>query len=349
VLSSLSFLTPVKTLARESGLERGGDALTRLVAGELVVISRALCHFEAMPAPPGGRGPRAEQAARLAARTRAPFNDPRIELAWSGERIGVWSWDAAALPDDLGAEARLVPETLLHPPADGPVLRACLDGVEGQVWRDGALVASRWWRSEPTPGDWAGFLRAARTPWEGAPPAVETPALASRPTGRPLFSLDRLRALGLRDAAAAALVLAGAPLVFFTAQYASLTVTEQRLSSRVASLEGETAALEAARRRAAAAAAELRAYDAVIGRTHPGALLAEIAEQVRAQGAELDAFEVRDGRLQAQFNAGEESEFEPAAIVRALEAQPLFTGVSIEPGRRAGDWVVSAQVEEAQA
>jgi len=344
VLSSLSFLTPVRTLARESGLERGAGALRRLFAGELIVLSRALCHFESMPTPPGGRGPRAEQAARLAARTRSPFNTPRLELSWGGDIVGVWSWEDGSTPD-LDDATRVIPETLLHPPGEGPVLRACLDGVEGQVWRSGSLIASRWWRAAPTPAEWAAFLRAARTPWDGPPPSVEPLSLAAREPPQPWISLERLKKLGWRDAAAAALLLVAAPAIYFGAQYVTLALEESRLEARVSALEGETAALEAARARAAAAAAELRQYEAVIGGPHPAALLAEFAEQVTAHGAELVAFEVREDRIEAQFSTGEDQQFEPAAIVSALEARPLLAGAAIEPGRRPGEWRVTALVE----
>lgn len=346
--SSSAFLTPARTLARESGVKRGGSALTRLVAGEMVVLSRALCHFETVPAPAGARGVRAEQAVRLAARARAPFASPDFAFAWGAETVGVWSWDRSAFERLLNDDVRFVPETLLHPAAEGPVLRRCLDGVEGQVWRDGRLTASRWWREEPAPSEWAAFLRAARAGWEGPPPAAETPRLNRQAPAQPsAFSIERLKSLRARDIAALALALAAAPLIYLGAQYASLSLQKAQLNAQVRTLQGETADVEAARRRAAAAASDLALYDRVVGGVHPAALLAAMAEHVAAAGAELGAFDVGDGRLEATFTAAPEAGFQPAVIVQALENDPLFAGVAIEPGRRSGEWVVTGGVEGA--
>ena len=83
-------------------------------------------------------------------------------VAWVGPVAHVWSW---LPPEDASARERAawVPESLVRPRAftDGPRLIALVDGVEGQVWRGGDLVASQWWPSPPSPDAWHRFLRSA--------------------------------------------------------------------------------------------------------------------------------------------------------------------------------------------
>lgn len=83
-------------------------------------------------------------------------------VAWVGGIAHVWTW----LPsDDASAreKATWVPESLLRarPSGDGPRLIALMEGVEGQVWREGDMVASQWWPSPPTEQVWHRFVRYA--------------------------------------------------------------------------------------------------------------------------------------------------------------------------------------------
>jgi hypothetical protein len=83
-------------------------------------------------------------------------------IAWHRAIAHVWSWTPGG---DATARDRAgwVPESLVRarPASDGPILVATLDGVEGQVWRDGDLVASQWWPAVPSQQAWHRFLRSA--------------------------------------------------------------------------------------------------------------------------------------------------------------------------------------------
>ena len=59
---------------------------------------------------------------------------------------------------------KIVVETRLYPPPEdgqGVRLLICRNGLEGQVWRDNVLLASRWWSKVPESSQWLAFTRSA--------------------------------------------------------------------------------------------------------------------------------------------------------------------------------------------
>lgn len=100
-------------------------------------------------------------AARIAV-MRDALPGALTRIAWVGSVAHVWSW---LPPSDVGARERAgwMPETLLRGRADtdGPRLLALIEGVEGQVWKGGGLVASQWWPIAPAVDAWHRFLRSA--------------------------------------------------------------------------------------------------------------------------------------------------------------------------------------------
>ncbi len=67
----------------------------------------------------------------------------------------VWMFDK-----DTYDGMRVLPESLLYPNLQhGARLIECIEGVEGQVWENNELVASRWWVQPPAESQWMSFLR----------------------------------------------------------------------------------------------------------------------------------------------------------------------------------------------
>lgn len=68
------------------------------------------------------------------------------------------------------AKPQLWPESLLHEPgSDGVRLIESIEGCEGQAWREGVLLASRWWATQPDEAEWQAFARQARVSAVRAP------------------------------------------------------------------------------------------------------------------------------------------------------------------------------------
>ncbi len=338
---------PTSLLSANFGAQRNGSRLQRLVLGERLIISRALCHFETMPALPKGQSLRGYEAAKLSAKSRTPVAEPTFYFSWGADQIGIWSWPKSLTSHLTGFEGDVLPETVLHSPLDaGARLIAAIDGFEGQVWRNRQLVASRWWANRPGAADWASFLRAARiSELETDAPTPISPTLLNRPaTPQPYTAFfDRLRDINLRDVAALALVCLAVPFLYLFGQWAQLSQAQASLNAELAELSEQTAEISAARQDAQNASNELAVYAATLNQRHPAALLASVSEELASFSIRLDAFEQTENTLILTMQAS--ADFAPEALVRAMENNPLMNSVSLEPGRGPGEWVLNASLE----
>ena len=341
---------PHSHLSANNGVQRRGSRLERLVLGERLIISRALCHFETMPNPSGGHSLRRYEAAKLSAKARTPIAEPDFYFDWGAGRIGIWSWPKSLTAELADFEGEILPETILHPPlANGARLMAAIDGFEGQVWRDSQLIASRWWPVRPTLADWTGFLRATRgaESSDSVPAAIETPLLDKPANAQPYTALiDRIRAINLRDITALVLICIAVPSLFLIGQWAQLRQAQASARSELAVLSEETAEISAARQTAQRSANELAAYAGTLNRRHPAAILASVSAELARFSIRLDAYEQTDDSLSLTLHASDD--FAPESLVRAMENNPLMNTVSLEPGRGAGEWTLTAQLEAAQ-
>ncbi|MBB4212083.1 hypothetical protein EV659_10857 [Rhodothalassium salexigens DSM 2132] len=309
----------------------------------LVVLPRARCQFQFIPG--DHRSARARQALRLKLHYRAPFETLGLHMAPDASGTAVWTWDQAAVDAALGRAgegegdatgADLIPESALMASgrdATGARLVRCLDGVEGQVWRDGALRVSRWWRALPTPGDWQAFLKAAGVGFEaGQPvPPPETPAWRAQPiVDGPVRdwapALVRARALSL-----AAIVLA-APVTYQSVQWGHAAWRAAEAERALAARREAARPLLAARRDSLAA---LRAIETQAALGDEALLVRSLLEAVQA----LDAFRFHiqrvayaDGRVTLWIE--DFGRQDGAALVQTLEELDGWSGVSLLPGAR---------------
>lgn len=130
--------------------------------------------------------PQRSQALALQIRQWSPFGRTGWYLLWDQDDAMVLAWDAERVEEAMLAaklapnSASIVPETLLHERQEnGAFLLSCLDGVEGQVWRNRSLIGNRWWPKMPAGEEWFNFQRDA-----GSPPESQVSKVPEAP--RPL-------------------------------------------------------------------------------------------------------------------------------------------------------------------
>lgn len=334
---------PATQVLASGAVKRGGSAGSRFLLGERAVISRALCHFERMPAPPGERGPQQARAAMLAAKARSPLLDPQFFLDWGEDDIGVWSWPRGAITGLSDFEGECVPESVFHAPGVGPRLVEVSEGYEGEVWEGGRLLATRWWSNPPTDAQWRDFLRASRQdPDVSAPVPRAAPMRADPPASPWMARLVSLQAPRQRDITAAVIALLAAPIAYFALQWAAVTFEQARLAAKLETLSEAAGEITAAQGEARTALDELRDYEGALDRQHPIELLAVLTGLLSDAGVDLREFAMRGDDLSVALFA--EGEFAPADLVRSLEADDLMYDVLAEPGRLPGEWRIQAQV-----
>ena len=166
----------------------GHDGIQPLSSGEsgalVCLVGRELCLFLEVNAE---KVPAKQRAAFVATSVRrnAPFPDPDFGLSWEGGHASIWYWSRARIQGLLGnppSRVKYFAEALFIDRAhdDHVQLLALEAGVEGRVWKQGRLIASRWWPQAPEKSVWFSFLRGAGTAVDATAgvPMAESTAIA---------------------------------------------------------------------------------------------------------------------------------------------------------------------------
>lgn len=219
---------------------------------------------------------RRTQAARLHARTGAPYLLSSSTVIRSGADFGIWWWDADrvnALVEGHRNRASgpllLRPETLAQPPGDGWRIVRLNEGYEAQFWREKRLVACAWRRERFDGGAWSAFTRLQRG--EDAPESPPSPQTLPIDFSAPAFTVSA------SDLSREQLLGAGAAMVALSAFGLSLFFWGQgaRLASDAGAIEKETSDIQASTPRSADIGGleverrRLAAYAEVEGQTNP--------------------------------------------------------------------------------
>ena len=323
------FLTPpLELLTGDGRFVSLGEARARWRRPQ-VLLARELCSFEWFD-PPMAKGDEGARAARLYARTAAPFVNAGMLVRRAGDGHAIWWWDMDRigpwLADRFGPDSPVVaPETLAQPPGqDWRVVRLG-NGFEAQCWSEGVLVASVWRRTAPDAAFWSAFARRQRHP--PSPPPAAPPSPQTLPLAEPVDlgwarwdGANRDRAA--KVAAAAAAVLLAAAGMLWLGQGLRLG----RLADTTeAQARAEQAQALAARHDDTAAVGRLAAFRAVAGGPNPVAALETALAVVRRHGLSAKAFAI-DGptvTVSLPYSAIDQAQ----AIARDLEASGAFADV----------------------
>jgi len=317
----------------------------------MIVISRALLHFERLERPPGPVDARMRAAMAMMARTRAPFEDPGLHIVWQGRHAAVWSWDKARLTS-LGApeNAWFMPEPALgggkaltdaETANDGFTLMEFHDGYEGQIRQNGELSASRFWTRWPDEADTARFRRATHG-------ATSLHAADADNGPRPLN--ERIRDIASRiqpvHAAALALLLIGTPLLHAAGSQARLSMEQTAARSALAAFTENSAGNFGALDSYRSHSAQLALYRAALERINPLAPAAELAEAAGALDTRITMLRIEPDRVRALIDAS--GTLDPAALAQALESQPSLVNVRLNRTANSAAWEAQADLTTPQ-
>jgi hypothetical protein len=307
----------------------------RIPKAKFLVIGRDLCSFVSIVQTGNAdRVARRRQAELEALRISQAERLGRYIVSWP-DSVGVWVWDEDAIDreleraecEDLVGLSRVPEPLMLAPEMTGAGVRIirCQNGQEAQVWRDGALISSRWWAHPPSSTDWKAFAAAASLPVD--PPGVLAPLPLARPwrvnEHRPASSNDVLIDRLIQGA-----IVAGVAMVCGAATLAG--ATEWRRSS----LEQRVAALSISVKPVREAQAKVRvsaSRQAVLAKSLDGVdglkLMNMVADALSKSGAFANSVEMREGQVTISLPADQVSKAE--ALLQALNAGKFFTEAKI--------------------
>ncbi|PHS29123.1 MAG: hypothetical protein COA85_02005 [Robiginitomaculum sp.] len=246
---------------------------------------------------------------------------------------GLWTWpmpEREAVADKTPA-ARSIPETLARVPMhSGRRLVKCLEGVEGQIWGDGSLVASRWWPDVPNQKQWVVFLRSARLKTNEI--SLSPPHLEEVPWRANLSFVDsavdaaRTYATPMRLFIATSMLLVSLTL-YAGMQYLHYTRTLQNLHSQIAARKEIVSDVLVQRNKAIQ---NLQVINHIANFGKPTALLAGLAGGLgKVQGDDMSLVRItlRDNQLRLRLKG--KSDINGAALVKLLENDPALESVSV--------------------
>jgi len=295
----------------------------------------------------------------LAVRRAAPFSDPEFDVLWTQGQAAVWYWSrqrVTALPDVPGGKIRFRAEALYrgavvtgtgselleYRDTDGTT-PAC--GFEARAWRDGRLVATRFWSAPPSAAAWQAFARGA-----GLDPGAEPVAPESAPLRSTSLAQDRIgTATALTGQLAGqwrriATVVGGLVLVALLWQAAGVARAAwevRAIHRRIDFITERLADIVTARERADAAQARI---DAVLSLRPPASqtrLLGEIARITPGTWQLLSWNLSNPETLEVTLRMDNP---DPASVVAAWEASPLLVDVTPANRGRQGELTLQARI-----
>ncbi len=310
------------------------------------VLSRGWCRYRCFDLA-GLPAARREESLQLKIQQWSPYTRTAEYVVWQGDCAQVWIWDearAAQVREASGAaQAAPVPENLVRPPlADGVRLAACLDGVEGQIWQQRQLLASRWWLKPPDLLEWSRFLRAHGQP---SPAHVLTPEplpLLAKPWGKP-----RRRNTAANERAIA-LVAAMALAVVLGWESATLWKTHQKhqaIQQEIEKLNQDGAAILQARDHAVTDKERVRQLVRLVPYPSQLELMAAVAGKLPRNGAQLAEWRYHAGTLRVAVQA---PNIDPRNYVAAFQSLPLFKGIKLETSNQADLIILQMEINPAQ-
>lgn len=320
----------------------------------MVAVGRDMCSFSFLAQRDNADKTARRREAELEALRIAMSQDAAYYILLWREGASVWTWDEAAVRtelqraerDDLIAAPR-APETLMQAPeisADGLRLAACAFGFDGQLWRDGEIIGSRWWRERPTENDWLLFAESVGgSVAAGGAPSPMTPA----PLARPWRQNDwRPQNPELIDKRAAFWISAGLVAAVFcgAAFVAGVELTYVRLHGKISRLEREVAPVREAHRRVSLANAELKRISAPIKGVEGVVVMSAVAAILNTAGVKANGVELRDDKILISLPRA----YAPGAdrVLRLLEDEPGIAQARLTNNAlNTGDVLIEAQIE----
>ncbi len=329
-------------------------------ASVLTLVGRELCLFTRVDA---NRVPARQREAFLAMAVRraAPFADPEHDTLWANGHAATWYWSRARVRELAGSGTRFRSEALFRgqvhagdavellslatPAADGT---AADHGVEARAWRDGRLVASRWWPAPPDDAAWAAFARGAGFAADTPRPDPQPAPLRMTPLQDAGRRAELLGELGARRPLLAA-VLGTLVLALFAwqlGQLARAAWVTHLLESQTRELGSRMESIIDARARADAARARV---DAMLALRTPASQTRLLGEAQRITPGTWQLMLWRQPSPETLEVTLRAPNADVAAIVAAWEASPLFEDVTPGSGTRGDTLTLQARLSALQS
>jgi hypothetical protein len=320
------------------------------------LLSRGLLRFRAFHLQ-GLRSGDMDAALRSHVLAWQPFADPEVRVTLRDGQALAWAWDRRDVQARLGEaglpQARILLEPLQREPlAAGLRLVEGQDGFDAECWKQGQLVASRWWPAMPDEGDWREFLRQLGP--DGAAAAAAPPQAQAAPLRAAAWAPARSLSQGDGRASAGEAVAWKAGLLLCVAASAAAGHQWWEAREHLGELRAELAAAKAgngatlaARDEALNLSAQSAQVVAAVGAVQPLELLHHLQQLLPAE-AVMKEFDLTADKLKLGLDL-------PSSLARSTLIQRLQAGAwlrdvhEIKASEASGNAVLQMRVDGLQA
>lgn len=284
----------------------------------------------------------------------SPFANTRWYLIWDRETAIVWAWDAESTEAAIRAQrlnpgkTPVIPETLLHPrQKQGCFLVSCIEGHEGQVWLDGALIGSRWWPEIPGVNEWMNFQRdvgAAAEYLLHDMPLPLPPVLREQPWEKSAATAHAAEYRGRAEqwtVTLATFVLAAVSL-WYGAQFIKLQTAINERTAELETLNQQTGPILETRGQALEALSRIKQLQALDPYPPQLGLLAKVAETLPKDGSYLKEWEFQNGKLKVQIASPDK--LASSDYIKQFQSFGVFNNVLATSGNTPTNLTLSMEV-----
>lgn len=268
----------------------------------------------------------------------APFESVSYLETWNDDnQASVLAWDREAVErviSDQGyqpGQCEIVPEIFMREPiSNGIRLIQNDDGVEGQVWKDQFLTASRWWSSTPNAQEWNLFVRSAGQIAPGGDltaPNPMSPSWLETPWNKGIVHRNLLtQALTNKAFIAAGVAVLGLPCSFFLASWLTYAVKTESIESQISRIEIEGRTVRQERSRAISAIEQAEVLSSLRRFPRQIEIISRTHSLLRPYSIEIAGWDYDEGVL--EFGLQSEDDMDATQYIPLFEDNSLFYRVS---------------------
>lgn len=278
-------------------------------------------------------------------------------MHWTPFGVAVWMWDHKAVQRKLKRaelderQFHFAPETAYADPfEEGTRLVQCHEGVEGQIWKAGQLIASRWWTEAPPEAEWILFLRGAGAEAAYVDQAVPplTPLVQPLPKSwahtRPLAGGFTVESLYSNEALAVLAILLLLPVGFYTGQILHAWGSISGMQRDIATMGTDTEKVELEKKAAERNLKKINTLLELHPYKHPVHILKNVVEALGENNITLSEFKVTGDLVTLLLQS--ETTPDPTTIVTLFDKVTEFDNVNADPGRTNNTLKVTFKVQK---
>lgn len=304
------------------------------------VLSRPLYRFKTLDltqVPVKSRS----QALQLELNQWTPFETSAYYVGWHNATALVWAWDSKKTELSISAKGlkpnnvQVLPETVLQSPLhDGLAVQRCMEGFEGQLWREGTLQHSRWWPQLPTVEEWLTFQRDAAVPpndQQNAAPTPRTSAMGHSMWIRATSASTSEGASWERLLVALGFLALWVPTLWFGIEYYKLHQSTALLLEQKTQLQTQAQPIVLARSQARNYLDSITALLTLEPYPSQLSLMATLAQAIPKDQTTVKDWDFQQGQLKVTLTSP--ADISTTALIGALQQTGPFRDVKALPGR----------------